>query len=113
MSSENHTQPAGLQSRDQLLSLLSAEHTRHVLRYFHGSREQVAPLEGVADYVETRQDAPEHSDPDHVATLLHHSTLPRLTALGIVDYDRRHHTVRYRGHPMVEEHFVHVTGTEE
>lgn len=104
MSRHSCDSRVGLRSTDQLISILSIECNRHVLHYFRESSEHVASLEEIADYVATRRDETGVSDPDRVAIRLHHSSLPKLAEVGIVDYDRRQHTVRYRGHSLVEEH---------
>lgn len=113
MSSNTCDGPVGITSVEQVFSLLSAENTRHVLLYFYDSSESVASLDQLADCVASHRDEHSPGDPDDVATVLHHSTLPKLADAGVVDYDRRHHTVRYWGHPTVDAHLTHVTEIAE
>jgi len=43
------------------------------------------------------------TDESHARLFLHHSTLPKLADTGILDYDAKRKTVRYRGRPAVEQ----------
>lgn len=104
MTSSNWNRSTGLASRDDLLSILSSECAQDVVQYFQESPEQVAELVELADFVATRKDDPAFDDPDRVSIYLHHVCIPKLCEAGIVDYDLRHNTVRYRGHPLVETH---------
>ena len=38
-----------------------------------------------------------------IQMLLHHHHLPHLDECGLLEYDSRSNTVRYHGHPLVEE----------
>ena len=105
------TRPVGVRSKDHLLSILSIECDRPVVQYFQNSSDRVAQLEELAEFVAARRDDPGDSDPDRVAIRLHHSSLPKLADAGIVDYDARSHTVRYRSHSLVEEHSPLVAKT--
>ncbi|MFP9192184.1 hypothetical protein ACLI4Q_11080 [Natrialbaceae archaeon A-CW1-1] len=53
------------------------------------------------------------SDPEDAAIRLYHCTLPMLTKVGIVDYDRRQQTVRYREHRAVEEYLSCLEEADE
>ncbi|USZ73526.1 DUF7344 domain-containing protein [Natronosalvus halobius] len=44
-----------------------------------------------------------HESEEHIAVQLRHSTLPRLSESGLIEYDARSQTIRYWGNPMVEE----------
>ena len=43
------------------------------------------------------------TDESHARLCLHHFALPKLADAGILDYDPRSKTVRYRGRPRVEQ----------
>lgn len=85
------------------LSALSNDCSRAVVDYFRTSAENVASLEELVEYVTNRQTRSGYDCPDRVAVRLHHSELPRLADVGVVDYDPRTNVVRYRDHPIVEE----------
>lgn len=84
---------------DRLLSTLATGHGRHVLHYFLASSDDVASLSALAGHACARGDGP--TDRDRVAARLHHVDLPKLADAGVVDFDPRTGTVRYRGHPVV------------
>lgn len=48
------------------------------------------------------EDAPA-DDRRRVEVALHHHELPKLEQVGVIEYDARSRTVRYRGHPLLEE----------
>ena len=113
MPSHSCASPVGITSPDQLHSILSTECTSHVVQYFQNSTDNVASLDAIAAHVTSQRDDTEYSDPDTVRMQLHHASLPRLAEVGVVDYDPRHHTVRYMGHPMVDEHYAHLVETTD
>ena len=43
------------------------------------------------------------TDESHARLCLHHFALPKLADTGILDYDPRSKTIRYRGRPAVEQ----------
>lgn len=85
---------------NRLLSALSIECNRSVLVHFRQSGVDVASLEELAAAVAERRDRP-GADVDSIALYLHHAGLPKLAETGIVDYDARGNTVRYRGHSLL------------
>lgn len=111
MTSSSWNRSVELDSRDRLLTVLSTDCVRDVVQYFQASPEDVAELDELAEIVATRTDDPGFRDSERVAGYLHHVTLPKLATAGIVDYDQRQHTVRYRGQPMVEKYSTMITQT--
>lgn len=93
---------------DQLLFTLSNQHCRFVLSYFSDASEESATLDDLATAL-ARHD---HADENRVASQLHHSALPRLEDIGIVEYDARTHTVRYHGHSRVENWHEYISEDE-
>lgn len=85
------------ETKDELLTLLADHHRRATLAYFQKSADDVASVDELSAEL-TRED---YGDED-VTTRLHHSVLPKLDAAGVVDYDGRSNTVRYRGHAKLE-----------
>jgi hypothetical protein len=88
---------------DELLAVLASRRNRAVLQYFRVSPTDVASLTDVAEYVSSRSDTRDSPDQEQVAMILHHRNIPKLSAVGVVEYDPRTKTVRYRGDRMVEE----------
>ena len=82
---------------DDVFRTLASERRRAVLYFFHRSADEVASVEDLVDHVAGRGD-----DPENVAVGLHHVTLPKLGDAGVVEYDARSRTVRYREDPLVE-----------
>lgn len=71
-----------------------------VLRYFDRRSTDVATVDELTEVVceRTQSDTGEQT----VAIQLHHSTLPKLDDVGLVDYDSRSRTVRHVGPPTME-----------
>jgi len=59
----------------------------------------VAAYDDVVAYA--RRELGDH-DRERIRLFLRHRALPKLRALGLVDYDPRSETIRYRGDPLVE-----------
>ncbi|WP_425499326.1 DUF7344 domain-containing protein [Natronosalvus caseinilyticus] len=81
-------------------SVLANEWCRSVLYYFQESTPTVASYEALIthrckhdDTIDTREQA---------AIALQHVTLPKLEEAGIIEYDGRSSSVRYRGFPQLE-----------
>ena len=91
---QGNTQP-----RDELLSALTNQYCRFVLRYFRNTSEDAASVEDLSTSF-ARENG---GDEDRAALHLHHTALPKLSDVGIVDYDARSTTVRYHGHPQLED----------
>ena len=86
---------------DERFDALARTDRRAVIQFFRdGSTEEVTLddlVTGIVDgsYWDT--------DGSHARLRLHHFTLPKLADTGILDYDPRSKTVRYRGQPAVEQ----------
>lgn len=89
-------------SVDDLLSALSIGCNRSVLAHFRRTGDDVASLPELAAAVAERRDHATTADPESIALYLHHAGLPKLADTGVVDYDERRNTVRYRGHPLLD-----------
>lgn len=84
---------------DDVLTLLADAHRRSIIAYFRSSGSDDATLTDLAAHVCEQSD--EHVEP--VTSRLHHVHLPRLADAGVVEYDPRSETVRYRGTDDVEQ----------
>jgi hypothetical protein len=99
-SIETTTDPTTI---DRVCSALASKSRRAVLAYFDASATQTASLDEVAEYVAARQSASDTRTPEQVQVRLHHVGLPKLDDAGLIDYDARTATVRYREQSTVEE----------
>lgn len=86
------------ETSDNLLTILADPHCCAVLTYFQDTAAEVTSAEALADEINDQ----DHGRPDCTAAQLHHATLPRLEDAGIVEYDVRSNTARYRGDPELE-----------
>lgn len=70
---------------------------RTVVEYFDETAAETATLSDVAGYATARQDVSDGRTVRELRLRLHHTTLPKLATEGIVDYDHRTNSLRYRG----------------
>lgn len=84
---------------DDYLSVLAHDDCRAVLQYASENPTDVATLGDLAEFVCTRE---ETDDRTRVEISLHHSTLPKLADAGLINYDARSKTVRYRATVPIE-----------
>jgi len=91
----------GPSSLDDLFRALAASRRRAVCRYFESTGDDVADVADLVDFVVGEERGARTDDPSEhraeVAVGLHHVHLPRLDAAGLVEYDHRGGSVRYRG----------------
>jgi len=86
-------------SQDTVFELLAKEQRRHLCQYLSGTDERILSLTEIAEAVAPRVESSE----ERLAVTLHHQHLPKLDGAGMVDYDSRSKTVRYRGQPSIEK----------
>lgn len=98
MSHQNVAQ-TGTEQRDELLAALTNQHCRFVVRSFGNASEDDASVEDLSTAFARQNDA----DADKAAIHLHHTALPKLNDIGVVDYDARSKTVHYHGHAELED----------
>lgn len=87
-------------SLDELHRALADDRRRLVLRHLATAPDDVAVVDDLVDEIVTRAELP--VDRDRVAVGLHHGVLPHLDEAGLVEYDARSRTVRYRETRQVE-----------
>ena len=87
------------EQRYELLAALTDQHCRFVARSFRDASEDDASVEDLSTAF-ARENA---GDEDQAALHLHHTALPKLSDLGVVDYDARRKTARYHGHSDLED----------
>lgn len=78
---------------ETVLDPRAPRYSRPVLQYFRTHSTAVATLDELAAAVSDERD----EDERQVAIRLHHVTLPKLAETGVLDYDGRTNTARYRG----------------
>lgn len=83
---------------DRVFELLSDGRRRHVLYYLAREQTGGATVTELREVISSRLEG----DRDDLAVELHHTHLPKLAAAGVVEYDGRSETVRYRGDPLLE-----------
>lgn len=90
---------------DRLFDVLAEPRRRHVLSYLSEIEADAVGLTELIAAVVSREPDPE-GETDHyeaVAIDVLHVHLPKLEAPGLLEYDARSRTVRYYGHPQLEE----------
>lgn len=91
-------QPATI---DALVRVLADQTRRNVVRYLRERSEATATFEDIAQHVAAVSAA--DRDPERVTLVLYHEILPKLECVGVIEYDVRSETVRYRGHAAVAD----------
>ena len=103
-----NSQPLGSEQIDELLSTLANQHCRFVLEYFRDASEEVASVEDLTTAFIRKK----LSGEKQTAIQFHHTALPKLEAVGIVEYDARSGAVRYRGHSQLEDWYDSIAEHE-
>lgn len=98
----------GGRSLDAILDAMASERARRVLYYFTEQDSTTASLTDLSDFLVAR----DGGDGDQIRCCLHHGVLPELDDAGLLEYDGRDATVRYRGHPATEELLAFLTAIE-
>jgi len=103
MSGTSHDGPIDDNSIARALSGLSSQYRRLVIAFFITTEEETVSVTELAEYVSAEQDDDGTPSLREIKIQLHHRTLPKLAATGVLDYDTRSKTVRYRGDSTLEE----------
>ncbi|WP_277555271.1 DUF7344 domain-containing protein [Halobaculum limi] len=90
----------GGESLTQLLAALAESQCRRVVSHFLHDDDGRATLEEVAAAVAAMEP---RLDESTVAVTLHHTTLPKLAAVGVVTYDPESRWVRYEGETLDDD----------
>ena len=86
---------------DERFDALARTDRRAVIQFFRDDSTEEVTLDDLATGIVDRSYW--DTDKSHARLCLHHSTLPKLADTGILDYDAKRKTVRYRGQPAVEQ----------
>ena len=87
---------------DRLHLALAHEYRRLVLAHFETSPTRTASLTDLTAYVAARRSPSDPRPAEQIRTRLHHADLPKLEGAGLVEYDARTATVRYREQAPIE-----------
>lgn len=91
-------------SLDRLFSILANERRRRILLYLHGKDDDVATFMELIDYLMVCEaESVDDLEGDEVAMALYHAHFPKLADAGIIEYDTRSRTVRYRENLLIEK----------
>ena len=88
-------------SPETVFELFGDRHRRAVFAYLENTDNGRASVSDLAAHV--AQHACADDSPSQITVHLHHKHLPKIDAANLIDYDREHETVRYVGHPLVED----------
>ena len=88
---------------DALFEALADAQRRRILAYLDATDDDVAAYSDLIEHVADDSAGESTTDRDRIAVSLHHNHLPKLADVGVVEYDARSETVRYRGGPAVSE----------
>ena len=86
---------------DELLGILANKNCRATLAYFRRKPDAALHVRSLANELSRTDTLP----PDKLASRLHRGVLPRLDAVGFIEYNKRTNTARYDGHGELEELF--------
>lgn len=105
------TADGGRQALDRVLESLSREYDRCILYYLMDHEpadfEELVNEVVVLETDESAAVAPEEVCQE-IRMRLYHKRLPKLADLGLIEYDERSGTVRYRNPPPNLEEFLHL-----
>ena len=102
MSESRRDESPDAATMEHLLASLASEYRRLVVAWFVETETAVASVADLAEYVRAEGDETSASL-DQIKIRLHHVDLPKLAAIGVLDYDPRNGTVRYHGEPTLED----------
>ncbi|MFB6136562.1 MAG: hypothetical protein ABEJ04_07355 [Halobacteriaceae archaeon] len=86
---------------DTMFELLSHRLRRYALYALTEGSADAADLDELVDFVVAHSSGSRAQDRERVAVTLYHEHLPKLEDVGVVEYDERSETARYRGPPLL------------
>lgn len=96
-------------SLDRLFRVLSNHRRRYVLYYLEDAENAIVTVTDLTNYVVQRErewkqndDQPETDHRDEIRIDLHHNHLPRISDMGLIDYDARSKTIRDWEEPSID-----------
>ncbi len=86
---------------ETLLRAVADPDRRAILRHLHATDSCEVDVENLAEMLESRGQ-PTDSESVHASIELHHTHLPTLADADVIEFDRTHSSVTYRGDDRVE-----------
>ncbi|RBI62473.1 hypothetical protein DMJ13_11485 [halophilic archaeon] len=102
---------SGGTSFDELLQIVADRHRRSVLYCLQDANEDVASFDELREHLLARD--LDIDDSERATIALHHRILPRLEDAGLVEYDARSDTVRYREDDLAERLLDRLADVED
>ena len=93
-------------SLDTIFDILSHSYRRQILFFLSRTEDDLATVADLVTHISEHESGDETSTQrtrSAVDVALHHNHLPKLEDAGIVEFDTRSETIRYRAHPLVEK----------
>lgn len=104
--------PGVTNTLNTIFELLSNDRCRYLLYYLLETEREAVEFEeavnAVYEYESAGTDGEDCPSREEIQVALHHSHVPRLADVGVVDHDYRHGTIRYTGDPALEEWVEHA-----
>ena len=98
-----------------VFELLASSRRRYALYRMHASRTGVVQMDDLVEHVANLEVDGGEAGNDHRARIridLGHNHVPRLVGAGLVEYDQRSRTLRYRESPSLTEWLEHAAYRE-
>lgn len=96
-------------SIDDVLRALASRRRRRTCAFLAEQEAPVTTVDDIADHLRRAEREPGQGD---VEVRLHHTDLPKLDDLGVVEFDPERGVVRYHGDPALERVLRAVDGLE-
>mgnify|MGYP000247518295 CR=1 FL=1 len=85
---------------DRRFALLKQYERRCIIHFLQETESGHAEFSNVVSHLQKQDPTPDESD--KIATTLHHTHLPQLATIDVLEYDSRSQTIRYHGDDLVE-----------
>lgn len=95
-------------SVDTVFEVLADRRRRYILCHLRDSSESAMVFDELVAFVTAQEPESADRDREQVAAHLHHVAVPKLADVGLIEYDARSETVRYRRHSLVETCLDHT-----
>lgn len=98
---------------DMMFEVLANQTRRGICQYFLTNDTPSAEIDDLASYLTGHDLIDVDADCEQITTGLIHVHLPKMADAALLDYDDRTQTVRYRGHPSLEQVLTIVDGPSD
>lgn len=87
---------------DHFFAVLANQRRRCVLAYLSNESSNSATMQELVEEIAAREHSSKAESPDEIEITLFHHHLPKLANIGLIEFDKRTKTIRYRNDPRVE-----------